>query len=44
VLMANHPSPLSARRPPVPFVGCGHFGQVDRYLVASGQAPIDWVA
>lgn len=27
VLMANHPSPLSARRPPVPFLGCGHFGQ-----------------
>ncbi len=26
VLMANHPSPLSALRPPVPFVGCGHFG------------------
>jgi uracil-DNA glycosylase len=27
VLMANHPSPLSALRPPVPFIGCGHFGQ-----------------
>lgn len=26
VLQANHPSPLSARRPPVPFLGCGHFG------------------
>lgn len=26
VLTANHPSPLSARRPPVPFIGCGHFG------------------
>ena len=26
VLMANHPSPLSALRPPVPFIGCGHFG------------------
>ena len=25
LLQANHPSPLSARRPPVPFVGCGHF-------------------
>ena len=25
VLSANHPSPLSARRPPTPFVGCGHF-------------------
>ena len=27
VLKANHPSPLSALRPPVPFIGCGHFGQ-----------------
>lgn len=27
LLLANHPSPLSARRPPVPFIGCGHFGQ-----------------
>ena len=24
-LLANHPSPLSALRPPVPFIGCGHF-------------------
>lgn len=27
VLTANHPSPLSALRPPVPFIGCGHFSQ-----------------
>src|SRR5699024_3456464 len=27
VLVANHPSPLSAPRPPLPFIGCGHFGQ-----------------
>ncbi len=27
VLMANHPSPLSALRGPVPFLGCGHFSQ-----------------
>lgn len=32
VLSANHPSPLSANRPPVPFVGCGHFGQANRWL------------
>jgi uracil-DNA glycosylase len=25
ILCANHPSPLSAMRPPVPFIGCGHF-------------------
>mgnify|MGYP000217455675 FL=1 len=27
VLCANHPSPLSALRPPLPFIGCGHFSQ-----------------
>ncbi len=27
VLCANHPSPLSALRPPAPFIGCSHFSQ-----------------
>lgn len=27
VLTANHPSPLSALRPPLPFIGCGHFSK-----------------
>ena len=27
VLIANHPSPLSALRPPLPFIGCGHFSE-----------------
>jgi hypothetical protein len=27
LLMANHPSPLSALRGPLPFIGCGHFGK-----------------
>lgn len=27
VLLANHPSPLSALRPPAPFIGCGHFSR-----------------
>ena len=36
VLQANHPSPLSAMRPPVPFLGCGHFGAAQRWL--AGQA------
>src|SRR3546814_18755665 len=27
VLKANHPSPLSALRPPRPFMGCGHVGK-----------------
>lgn len=36
VLQSNHPSPLSARRPPVPFLGCGHFTQARRWLAERG--------
>lgn len=39
VLTANHPSPLSALRPPVPFIGCGHFGQARAFRQAH-EAPI----
>ncbi len=42
VLYANHPSPLSASRGPVPFLGCGHFGAANRWLAEQGFAPIDW--
>lgn len=35
VLMANHPSPLSARRPPLPFMGCRHFSQANTFLADS---------
>jgi uracil-DNA glycosylase len=42
VLMANHPSPLSARRGPTPFIGCGHFGQTNHWLEAHGQKPVRW--
>lgn len=42
VLLANHPSPLSATRAPEPFIGCGHFGAVNRWLTARGEAPIRW--
>lgn len=42
VFTANHPSPLSARRPPEPFIGCGHFGLADRALEAAGEEPVDW--
>lgn len=42
VLCANHPSPLSAHRGPVPFLGCGHFGTANRWLAARGLPPIDW--
>ncbi|WP_198970540.1 uracil-DNA glycosylase [Xylophilus sp. ASV27] len=31
VLTANHPSPLSALRPPVPFIGCGHFSRARQW-------------
>lgn len=34
LLTANHPSPLSALRPPAPFIGCGHFGQARRWREA----------
>jgi uracil-DNA glycosylase len=36
VLMSNHPSPLSALRPPVPFIGCGHFGQARAWREVRG--------
>ena len=36
VLQANHPSPLSASRPPVPFLGCGHFRQARDWLRERG--------
>ena len=44
VLLANHPSPLSARRPPVPFIGCGHFLALQAFLAAQGTPRIDWSA
>jgi uracil-DNA glycosylase len=42
VLEANHPSPLSARRPPVPFLGCCHFSRANAFLAAHGRGLIDW--
>lgn len=42
VLQSNHPSPLSATRPPVPFIGCGHFGNANRFLAASGRGAVGW--
>ena len=36
LLLANHPSPLSALRPPLPFIGCGHFGQARAWRDAQG--------
>lgn len=42
VLSANHPSPLSASRRPTPFLGCGHFGEVDQWLRAQGSGGMAW--
>lgn len=42
VLTANHPSPLSALRPPQPFIGCGHFRQANAFLLHAGETPINW--
>ena len=39
VLMAPHPSPLSAHRG---FLGCNHFSQTNQILKQLGQIPIDW--
>jgi uracil-DNA glycosylase len=41
VLKANHPSPLSALRPPLPFIGCGHFSQARDWL-AQKNLSLDW--
>lgn len=41
VLTANHPSPLSALRPPVPFIGCGHFSQARAWRERHGATSSD---
>ncbi len=41
VLKANHPSPLSALRPPQPFIGCAHFSQAKAWL-AQRNLSLDW--
>jgi uracil-DNA glycosylase len=40
ILQANHPSPLSANRPPVPFLGCGHFNSARTWLAARGYRSV----
>ena len=44
VLAANHPSPLSALRPPIPFIGCRHFSRANAFLTERrpGEAGIIW--
>jgi len=41
ILKANHPSPLSALRPPEPFIGCGHFSQASGWL-ARKNFGVNW--
>ncbi|ANU66431.1 uracil-DNA glycosylase [Turicimonas muris] len=43
ILQSNHPSPLSARRGPVPFIGCGHFKAANNWLEEKGEKPISWL-
>ena len=42
VLKSNHPSPLAALRPPLPFIGCGHFGLANRFLSSGGRGAVQW--
>lgn len=42
VLASNHPSPLSARRAPVPFLGSRPFSAANAWLSQHGGAPVDW--
>lgn len=42
VLTTNHPSPLSASRPPAPFLGCGHFELANAWLDEKGERVIRW--
>ena len=37
VLKSNHPSPLSALKPPRPFIGCGHFSTAKAWLEERGR-------
>jgi len=42
ILCANHPSPLSATRSPLPFMGCKHFTLANQYLQVKGLGEIKW--
>lgn len=39
VLVAPHPSPLSAHRG---FLGCKHFSKTNQLLIEQGKAPVNW--
>lgn len=40
VLQTNHPSPLSATRPPAPFIGSGQFVRARQWLAARGVSGV----
>lgn len=42
ILQANHPSPLSALRPPQPFIGCGHFLKAAQFMAAHHLQAVRW--
>jgi uracil-DNA glycosylase len=42
VLCANHPSPLSAMRPPAPFIGCNHFALANEFLKKNQHHAVEW--
>ena len=42
MLKANHPSPLSALRAPLPFIGCDHFRLANTFLLQHGASAINW--
>jgi len=42
LLQANHPSPLSALRPPAPFLGCGHFEQAAQFWRLHHEKNVQW--
>lgn len=43
VWLANHPSPLSANRGPLPFMGCDHFQDVNRWFAQQSVKNIQWL-
>ncbi|EPY25521.1 uracil-DNA glycosylase [Strigomonas culicis] len=42
ILKANHPSPLSASRGPLPFIGCNHFKIANEWLINHRKKPVIW--
>ncbi|AGF49372.1 uracil-DNA glycosylase [Candidatus Kinetoplastidibacterium galati] len=42
ILKANHPSPLSAFRSPLPFIGCNHFKIASEWLINHRKTPVIW--